>query len=118
MKKHFFLSLTTLALLLTMAWACKKDNNNNNNDTTPLVFSELKADNDTIVGGTATNVRATATGSNLTYQWAASAGDILGSGALVQYAAPPCVVGSNQISCTVKDGNNNTQTKTITIFGM
>jgi len=98
--------------------SCKKDNNNNNNNQTPLVFSELIADNDTIIGGTSTYVRATATGEGLTYQWQATAGDILGSGAVVQYAAPPCVTGANQITCTVKDSGNNTASKTITIVGI
>ena len=117
MKKIFLFNAIILIMVLLLISACKKDKKDNNNDI-PLVFTELKADNDTIIGGTFTYVRATATGNNIRYQWVASAGDILGSGAEVQYAAPPCVIGNNQISCTVKDDNNNAITKTITIYGL
>ncbi len=102
--------------ILAGAISCKKDTNNNN--ITPLEFTELKADADTLYAGSSTYVRATATGTDLLFQWSATAGDILGSGATVQYAAPPCVSGSHQITCTIKDGGNNTASKTVTIIAL
>lgn len=103
-------------VILAGAISCKKDTNNNN--ITPLEFTELKADDDTLYAGTSTYVRATATGTDLLFQWSATAGDILGSGATVQYAAPPCVSGSHQITCTIKDAGNNTASKTVTIIAL
>lgn len=104
--------IITLAVVIS----CKKDTNNNN--IAPLDFTELKADDDTLYAGSSTYVRATATGTDLLFQWSATAGDILGSGATVQYAAPPCVSGSHQITCTIKDAGNNTASKTVTIIAL
>lgn len=120
MKNYFTFWLLFLFAMLTMLlFACKKDtNNNNNNNGSPLIFTELKADNDTIIAGTTTYVRATASGDGLTFQWSATAGDILGAGANIQYAAPPCVAGINTITCTVKDSGNNSQTKTVNIVSI
>ncbi len=117
MKKYYTVPLFCL-LLLAVIMSCKKDDNgkNDNGDNgTPLVFSELVAESDTIVSGTSTSITATATGYNLTYSWSATAGNILGSGHEVIYTTPPCVPGINQISCTIKDGNNKTETKNINI---
>ncbi|MDD3877899.1 MAG: hypothetical protein PHT69_14855 [Bacteroidales bacterium] len=113
-KKVLFGSLLLISGVIIFLEACKKDNDTQG-DTIPLVFSDLKAENDTIYAGTSTSITATATGKDLIYMWSASAGDILGSGNTVTYASPPCVPGINEVSCTVKDNINNTQTKTINI---
>ena len=80
-----------------------------------LIFQSLVAEEDTLVSGEVTNVIATATGSNLSYYWSAFKGDILGFGSEVIYASSPCYLGKNQITCTVTNGNNQSETKTIDI---
>jgi len=114
-NKKVFSIFLLFAFVIIGLWACKKDNNNNGNNDIPLVFTSLTAESDTIFSGTSTSITATATGYNLTYSWSATAGNILGSGHEVIYTTPPCVPGINQITCTVKDGNNKTETKNINI---
>lgn len=81
----------------------------------PLVFTSLTAANDTISPGGSTTVTAIADGDGIQYFWSASAGDILGSGATITYVSPPCVIGNNQVNCTVRDKANNALSKSITI---
>ena len=80
-----------------------------------LIFSSLVAEKDTIIPGESTGITATASGYKLTFSWSATAGDILGSGAQVIYAASPCHAGRNQITCVVRDGNDKSATKEIDI---
>lgn len=82
---------------------------------TKLVFHSLVSEKDTIAPGETTRVTADATGSNLTYHWSATIGDILGSGSEVIYAASPCQAGTNQITCEITDGSNQPASKTIDI---
>ncbi len=81
----------------------------------PLIFNSLVAEKDTITPGESTGITATASGYKITFNWSATAGDILGSGAQVIYAASPCQAGKNKITCKVKDGNDNADTKEIFI---
>jgi hypothetical protein len=105
-----------LAILFTLALSsgCEKDKDNDNMEQ-PLVYSSLVAEKYTLTAGETTKIMATATGSNLTYQWSASQGDILGSGAEVIYASSICHVGKNQITCKVTNGKNQSESKTIEI---
>ena len=48
-----------------------------------------------------TLITVTATGTNLQYGWEDDHGNIVGSGAVVKYAAGECCVGLNTISCRV-----------------
>jgi len=82
---------------------------------TELVFHSLVSEKDTIAPGETTTVTADATGSNLTYYWSATIGDILGSGSEIVYAASPCQAGTNQITCEIKSGGNQSVSKTIGI---
>ena len=100
--------------LLFISISCKKEDDPGD-PSQPLIFSSLVAGKDTIVPGESTEITATASGYKLTYSWSATAGDILGSGARVIYAASPCHAGTNQITCTVKDGNEKSETKEIDI---
>lgn len=81
----------------------------------PLVFTSLEAEKDTIESGESTKIIAIASGYKITYNWAATAGDILGRGNQVFYAASPCHAGKNKVTCTVKDGNNASLSKEIFI---
>ena len=78
-------------------------------------FQSLVAEQDTIAPGETTIIKATASGNQLEYHWSASLGDILGSGAEVVYAASPCQVGTNKISCKITSGRTHSETKTIDI---
>ena len=80
-----------------------------------LNFQSLVSEKDTIAPGETTKVIATATGSQLTYYWSATIGDILGSGSEIVYAASPCQVGINQITCKIKNGSNQSVSKIIDI---
>jgi len=90
--------------------ACKEEED----DSFLNSFISLKAENDTIITEHSTKITAVVDGENVTFQWSATAGDILGSGNVVDYVAPTCTPGSNLISCTAK-ASNKTETKTITI---
>jgi hypothetical protein len=108
--------LITLTILLFLLVSCTKDENGSSGDPEQkLVFSSLIAEKDNIDSGESTNIFATASGYRLTYNWAATAGDILGTGSKVVYAASPCQIGKNKITCTVRDGNNASQSKEIFI---
>jgi|MTBAKSStandDraft_2_1061841.scaffolds.fasta_scaffold44219_1 hypothetical protein len=80
-----------------------------------LVFHSLVAERDTIAPGEQVKVKANATGSKLEYYWSATLGDILNSGPEVIYAASPCQVGKNQITCKITNGPNQSETKSIYI---
>lgn len=81
-----------------------------------LVFNSLVAEKDTIAPGETVKIKASATGSRLEYFWDATPfGDILGSEAEITYAASPCGVGTNKISCRITNGSKQEETKTIDI---
>jgi hypothetical protein len=101
--------------LMACIIACEKDENNGNGSDEKLVFDSLQAEKDTITPGETTKITATARGYKLEYHWSASAGDILGRGHEVIYTSSPCHAGTNEISCRVKDGHGESQTKTIQI---
>ena len=113
MKKNIP-SLVLFILILFLSCS-KEEINNPDGEGQPLVFTSLIAGNDTIQSGETTKITATASGYKLTFYWSATIGDILGSGNEITYAASPCQAGSNQITCTVKDGNNNEKTKEVNI---
>ncbi len=105
-----------LATLFLLLFSCSKDESGDQGDPNqPLIFASLEAERDTIASGESTKVSAKASGYRITYNWAASAGDILGTGSVVVYAVSPCQVGKNKITCTVRDGNNASLTKEIFI---
>lgn len=54
-------------------------------------------------------------GEELTYEWKASLGDILGHGSVVRYTAAFCCVGTNSITVTVTDAGGASVTKSISI---
>ena len=103
-------------LLITLLAACSKDDEGGTDDPDqPFIFSSLVTEKDTIETGESTNVKATATGYRIKFYWAATAGDILGSGSEVVYTASPCQAGKNKITCTVRDGNDASVSKEIYI---
>jgi hypothetical protein len=116
MNKMMMRQLAIALLLLITLTSCSKEENGDNGDPNqPLVFSSLTAEKSTISPGETTKVTASATGYMIVFKWSASAGDILGSGKSVVYAASPCHAGSNKVTCTVTDGNNVSQSREVFI---
>jgi len=111
-KGKYFLILTFMVCALFIG--CE-DDNNNGDPSAELVFDSLVAEKDTMKVGETITITANATGYNLSYYWSASLGDLLGSGSQIIYAATKCHIGSNEVTCEVKDGNNVSQSKIITI---
>ncbi len=104
-------------LLIMIFIACEnnKESPSEGNPDQLLNFESLVAEDNSLNAGESTLIKANATGYQLSYNWSASAGDLLGTGSEVIYAASPCHAGSNEISCTVIDGHNQSQTKSIII---
>lgn len=108
--------IITLAIFFALLSSCSKDENDDfENPDQPFIFTSLKTEKDTITSGETTKIFAIASGYKLTYNWAASAGDILGTGNSIIYAASPCHAGRNKITCTINDGNNASQSKELFI---
>lgn len=108
--------LPGIFLFLLVILSCSKSDDGNQEDPgQPLIFTSLTAERDTIESGETTKVTAVATGYKISFHWSATAGDILGTGSQVIYAASPCQAGKNKITCTVNDGNNNSNSKEISI---
>jgi len=113
MKNIFrLLAIAVLLISLFFSASCKKENNDVDKE---LVFTSLTSAKDTIIPGGSTEVYAIADGDGIVFQWSASSGDITGSGATVTYISPPCVTGTNEVSCTVKDKAGNKITKSVQI---
>jgi hypothetical protein len=108
--------LIALPLILFLFTCCHKEDNGESGDPAQsLVFNALTAEKDTLTSGETTKVTASASGYKLSYTWAATLGDILGSGSSVVYATSPCSIGKITITCTVKDGNEKSQSKSTII---
>ena len=73
-------------------------------------FTKITTTPGTIKQGAASKVIATATGSNLTYTWSTSHGELFGSGSAIYYS--DSCIGTYTITCVVSDG---THTATITV---
>jgi len=83
----------------------------------PIIRS-LTADPPIISVGSSCTLTADAVdpdGDPLTYQWYASAGDIIGQGASVRYTASFCCTGSNRITLTVKDDRGGSASRSIEV---
>ncbi len=112
MKRIFHYPLILL-LLAVLVCSCRKDEEEVPDD---LVYYSLIAEKDTIAPGETVKIMVNATGSRLEYFWSASPfGDILGSGPTVTYAASPCGVGTNRISCRITNGSKQEETKSIDV---
>ena len=117
-KMNNLVTTTTVLFCLSVLFffvSCSKEDDPGD-PSHPLIFSSLVAEKDTIAPGESTIITAIATGYKITYNWSATAGDILGSGEQVIYAASPCHSGRNQITCMVKDGNDKSASKEIDIM--
>ncbi len=107
-----------LILLIVLSGVCfySCDPEEPNNNQTELIFTDLTSDKDSIDMGETITFIATATGEELSYEWMASAGVLLGSGNEVTYSPSPCIFGDIIITCTVKDKFEMTKSKEISVF--
>jgi hypothetical protein len=81
------------------------------------IISELIADADWTTPAGSLRVTCTASdpdGDEMTYEWAAAAGDISGTGAVVNWAAPQ-EVGKYDITVMVRDGHGWEDTKSVSL---
>ena len=95
--------------------SCKKKDKKSANTEKTYSFDNLKVDHDSIAQGNVTNITANVSGSSVTYAWSASAGDIFNSGKTVLFGASTCCTGNHTITCTVKDANENTESKSVIV---
>jgi hypothetical protein len=105
MKTKILSAIITAGIIFF--WSCKKKETPSPDPTTPLEFTSLTLNPDTITPGTFTAVSAAAKGDNLSYQWSTTHGDLFGSGASITYGSAPCCVGTNVITCKVSDSKNS-----------
>ncbi len=91
-------------------------NTSNSTGASTITYTTLVASEDTILIGGTTQITSTATGDGLSYNWSTTNGDIIGSGSQITYGASGCCGGSNMVTCSVKDANNNEESKSITIL--
>jgi hypothetical protein len=111
MNRKILYSIFFLSIFI-FTGSCDKEEPDVPND---LVFHSLVAEKDTIAPDETVKIKAQAIGSRLEYFWSATPfGDILNSGSEVTYAASPCAVGTNKVTCKVTNGNQS-ESKTIEI---
>ena len=106
MKIKFIIPVLLVGLFIV---SCNKDKKT---ASTPLVFSSLKAVADSVKVDSLLQVRAVATGDNVSYTWE-SDGNIVGSGSNVNFTI--CHASTFYIKCTVTDAAANTDSKTISV---
>ncbi len=110
--KFYVVSLFILFIL----FSCNDDTGNENTEHQELIYESLSAEADTINSRETTKIMAVAEGFQLSYYWSANAGSILGSGPEVSFASTPCQSGMAKITCKIKDGYNQSESKTLTVF--
>lgn len=111
-----FLSVFAGMLLLA---SCKKGNTGSAAVQTPFSYDSLISERYAIyiLTNPSAKITAYAKGDGLTYQWKATAGDILGNGNQVTYTGNPSCCGGNQvITCIVRDNHSNVKAKNVSIY--
>ena len=117
----FFKNLTGMKKLFTLfamaalviVFACGKSSTTPSNNSTSLKFENLVANDTVLKVNGVTSITAQVQGDGLTYTWTASYGTFIGSGAKVQWTV--CHSEKFTITCTVKDKNNKSDSKSVTI---
>jgi hypothetical protein len=114
MKKFVLLTGIVLAIFLS---SCSKKSATPDSSTGPFKFVSLVASDSVIAVNDATTLTATATGDGLTYTWTCDFGSFIpnGSGVNSTIGWTVCHADNFTIHCTIKDRNNNSETKDIII---
>jgi hypothetical protein len=112
--------IASLLIVITLAlMSCQEDSATENTVAEiegDFEFTSLTADNEEIYVGDNAVIKANVIGLGITYTWAATRGDIIGSGSEIRYAAAFCCIGNNTIYCKAEDNEGNTETKEINIY--
>ena len=111
MKPTYFIIIAVIISSLILTTNSCDEPEDPDPQQSDLVFESITADKDSIDIGETITFTANANGTNLTYNWTASAGVLLGSGQIVTYTPSPCIFGEIYITCIVKDAYNNSKTK-------
>lgn len=106
--------LVTLPVLLLVLMSCD-DKDDNNKDSGLVSFTGLVADDDTVLVGESTTIRAIYEGTGVTFEWDATSGNLIGGGDKVDYVVAFCDLGENTITCKAT-AENTSITKTIDIY--
>ncbi|MCK9255730.1 MAG: hypothetical protein GX793_01690 [Bacteroidales bacterium] len=80
-----------------------------------LEFLSLTADKELLYAGETATITAEAKGEEVTYQWSATMGSIIGSGETVTFAPTPCNTGESTITCKIIDKHKNALSKSLVI---
>jgi hypothetical protein len=107
-----FLLFSGVVLIMALA-ACHKSSPTPDNSSGSFKFTSLVTKDTVIKINDLTIINATASGEGLTYTWTADFGTFIGSGSTVQWTV--CHADKFTINCTVKDKNNKSDTKNVTI---
>jgi len=111
--KLIFGAFVFAVMLCALTLSCKKKNETPNGNKL-FTYTDITTEHTEIIQGNVTNVTAHVSG-EVTYQWACSSGDLFGSGKSILFGAGSCCTGEHIVTCTVKDKNNNTESKSVTI---
>lgn len=99
-----------LLILLFISFSCKKDDQQS---VKPLLFKSLTASSPAFPHGESVQITADVDGTNITYYWTYSDGEITGSGSSIVYSCD--IPGTYNVICTVQDGAGNVDDKQITL---
>ena len=110
MKQLLFFSGLLLVIMIT---ACSKSSSTPDNPSGTFKFTSLVAKDTLVKVNDVTTITAVATGEELSYTWKSDFGTFIGSGNTVQWTV--CHSDKFTITCTVKDKNNNSDSKNVMI---
>jgi hypothetical protein len=107
---------TILILLFGFGFflSCKKEDKSTNETNKLFTYNSIVSDNTLIKQGNVTRITANITGEGSFY-WTCSSGELFGSGNSIVFGAGSCCTGDHTVTCTVKDKNNNSEAKSVTI---
>jgi len=113
-KNIIKLLLVFLPVLSLVLFSCD-DKDDNNKDSELVSFTGLVADDDTVLVGESTTIRAIYEGKGVTFEWDATSGNLIGGGDKVDYIVAFCDLGENTITCKATAANTSI-TKTIQVY--
>lgn len=93
--------------------SCSDSSSPVDSDLHGFEFVKLETDKTRMLLTEAATLTATATGEELSYQWKASEGNLIGQGSSIQFTI--CHATSSRVSCTVTDKYNHSTSKSVII---
>lgn len=114
--KHFLIFCATLSVMILLSCESQEPEPS---DPMAFKFDSLVSESYEIYfsSNPSTTITAYASGSDLSYHWSTTAGDIFGSGKQVTYTSNPACCGGYQIiQCIVQDKSNQYDVKEVEIY--